>query len=364
MLTFFKQALESDVGFDLNGDGGLDDAIAYDPEAHPEINGYYVAYLDLYLAEFTENLQWYLDNLNHAEDWTWFDEDGSALTEAEVGAMTSADKVQAVLEGRYAGGSGGMGEMPGGGQPGGSTELIVGAPDSGATQSNTGSMDSANDKTYEEMVAAYQADITGVEAGDRYGNNIVALYNPLNDIGDGETDDPTWTRIVMGASEGGMSLFSSLDLQLAWLSAGVDADIEWQWNGGHVPSEILGDFFSLNVDQMYGAYVVGETAIVKPEAEPQTANGTASEAAGRDITAWVTLDSSGAASFTLADIAAYRTSGASKAMRGFDVIDYGQEDYAFGDREQDARHWDAYLLELFETYADVLAPLFNGGSGA
>ena len=65
--------LESDVGFDLNGDGDTGDTVAltieYDLQAHPETNGYYGTYLDLYLAEFTENLQWYLDNLDYTEGW-------------------------------------------------------------------------------------------------------------------------------------------------------------------------------------------------------------------------------------------------------------------------------------------------------
>ena len=95
---------EGDIGFDLNGDGVLEDTIAltieYDPEAYPETNGYYGTYLDLYLAEFTQNLQWYVDNLDYAEDWTWFDEDGNALSDEEVAAMTSEDKAEAFLEGR------------------------------------------------------------------------------------------------------------------------------------------------------------------------------------------------------------------------------------------------------------------------
>lgn len=49
---------ESDAGFDLDADGALDSAVAltlaYDPEAHPETNGYYGSYLDLYLVEFPE----------------------------------------------------------------------------------------------------------------------------------------------------------------------------------------------------------------------------------------------------------------------------------------------------------------------
>lgn len=64
-------------------------------------------------------------------------------------------------------------------------------------------------------------------------------------------------------------------------------------------------------------------------------------------------------SFTLADAVAYRTAGASKAIPEFDVIDYGQEDYVFGSREKDARHWNTYLLDIFEEYRDVLEPLFN-----
>ena len=49
-------------------------------------------------------------------------------------------------------------------------------------------------------------------------------------------------------------------------------------------------------------------------------------------------------------------------MPAFDVIDYGQEDYVFGTTEQDTRHWDPILLDIFETYSDVLAPLFNSGT--
>lgn len=46
-------------------------------------------------------------------------------------------------------------------------------------------------------------------------------------------------------------------------------------------------------------------------------------------------------------------------MPGFDVIDCGQEDDVFGNTEGDARHWNAYLLGIFEEYADTLEPLFN-----
>lgn len=386
---------EADVGFDLNGDGDLEDTVAltieYDLEAHPETNGYYGTYLDLYLAEFTQNLQWYVDNLDYAEDWTWFDADGNPLSDEEVAAMTSEEKAEALLEGRYAkGASGGKGDMMGGhgdgmgdlpdgelpdgelpadlkhGQMGrdtgdGNREMIVGTPDAGTTQAAGSGVDSNNYATYEEMVEAYRADIESIQAGDQYGNNLVELYDPFNYINADGTENPTWVRILCGAAEGDISMFNSLNLQIAMLNSGIDATIEWQWDGGHVPSEVLGDSFSLYVDQMYGEYVDGAATITKAAAEAQTINGTATEPTGTDLTGWVSYEN-GEVSFSLADAAAYRTAGASKAMPGFDVIDYGQEDYVFGTSEQDARHWDSVLLEIFETYADTLAPLFNSSS--
>lgn len=399
---------EADVGFDLNGDGDMEDAIAltieYDPEAYPETNGYYGTYLDLYLAEFQQNLQWYVDNLDYAEGWTWFDADGNALSDEAVAAMTSEEKAQAFLEGRYAKGSSGgmdggmpggdmaggrgdaMGNLPDGNLPdgelpdgelsdealpadleagqaehdagGGNREMLVGTPDAGTTQASGSSVDSNNYLTYEEMVEAYRADIESIAAGDAYGNNLVALYNPLNYIGAEGTENPTWVKILCGASEGDISMFNSLNLQIAMLNSGIDAELEWQWDGGHVPSEVLGDSFSLYVDQMYGEYVDGAVTVTKAAAEAQTANGTASEPTGTDLISWVSLEN-GQISFSLADAAAYRTAGASKAMPAFDVIDYGQEDYVFGNEEQDARHWDTYLLQILEAYGDVLEPLFN-----
>ena len=387
---------ESDVGFDLDGDSALDSTIAltieYDAELHPETNGYYGSYLDLYLAEFEQNLQWYVDNLDYAEGWTWFDENGSALSDSEVEAMTAEDKALVFLEGRYSAASstgdsmGGMpdgkpndlpggnapdgnlpNDIPDGGRPGdklpndlpdGMGMPKVGTPDSGTTQSNTGSGDSVNYATYQEMLAEYSADVEEIYAGDKFGNNIVSLYNPLHYIGAEETDHPTWMKIMMGASEGDISLLNSLNMQIALLNAGVDADLEWQWNGGHVPSEIFCDSFSLYVDQMYGEYVDGAVTVSKPIAEKQTANGTKESADGTDISDYVTYED-GKVTFSLAAAAAYRTAGAGKAMPAFDVTDYGQEDYVFGNAEKDARHWDKTLLAILIEYEDVLSTLFN-----
>ncbi|MCD8249600.1 MAG: hypothetical protein LUC60_07075, partial [Lachnospiraceae bacterium] len=454
---------EADVSFDLDGDGALTSTIAltieYDEELYADTNGYGGTYLDLYLAEFVSNLQWYLDNLDYAEGWTWFDADGNALPDDEVAAMTTADKAEAFLEGRYAATSSGRmgGGMPGamgggmgdgslsdgldsnnlpdgglddadagnggmrGGKGGGRGELPddamdiastddttsagmslpdsntdgtapdltdgdfpddisesassitnenvetagdamdVGTPDAGTTQSASGSTDSTNYSSYEEMLEAYEADIAEILAGDEYGNNIVSLYNPLNYIGDDDTEDPSWVRILMGASEGDMSMFTSLNLQIAMLNAGVDCNIEWQWNGGHVPSEIFSSSFALYVDQMYAEYAAEAmvTEITATAAEAQTTNGGATEATGTDLSSWVNYDDTANVSFSLADAASYRTAGASKAMPGFDVIDYGQEDYVFGSDTQDARHWDTFLLDIFEEHADTLSELFN-----
>ena len=396
---------EAAVGFDLNGDGELTGTVAltieYDPEKYADTNGYGGSYLDLYLAEFTENLQWYVDNLDYATDWTWFDADGSALSDEAVAAMTAADKAQAFIEGRYAkGSSGGRGGMGGGMGPSGMNgaddfkgdmgggrpdfangempdfggrsfdnagvaensagdELDVGTPDAGTTQAAGSGVNSNNYATYADMLAAYQADVAEIEAGDVYGNNLVDLYNPLNYIGAEGTGDPTWMRIVCGAVEGDIAMFNSLNMQLAALNAGIDATIEWQWDGGHVPSEVLGNSLPLWVDMMYGEHVSG-VATEKAAAEKQTANGTAESATGTDLSGWVSIGGDGSVCFTLSDAMAYRTSRASKAVPGFDVIDYGQEDYVFGDSDTDARHWSAWVLKALEANRETLEGLFEG----
>nr|MCR5213765.1 hypothetical protein [Eubacterium sp.] len=115
---------ESKVGFDVDGDGSVGGEVAltieYDAEAHPETNGYYGTYLNLYQAEFQESLNAYIERLDYAEDWTWFDADGNALSDEDVAAMTIEDRASAFIEGRYAKGSTGSGSDMGGGPGGGS----------------------------------------------------------------------------------------------------------------------------------------------------------------------------------------------------------------------------------------------------
>ena len=439
---------EAKVGFDLDGDGAMNSTVAlaieYDAEKYPETNGYGGTYLDLYLAEFMENLQWYVDSLSYAEGWTWFDAEGNALSDEAVAAMTSQDRAAAFIEGRYtkasSGGMGGpgagMGGGPGGtppdggmGGPGGTPpdgmiggpggnfsgfpgqsdssdnaetdeaetpegeapsdmtemaegeapsgempsdaaettgtegsgdEMKVGTPDAGSTQSATSKTNSSSYSSYAEMLEAYQTDIAEINEGDIYGKNLVYLYNPLNYIGAEGTEAPVWTRIVCGAAEGDIAMFNSLNMEIAWLNNGTDATIEWQWDGGHVPSEILGNSLALYVDQMYGKHVEGTVTVEKPAAEAQTANGTSESASGTDLSSWVTLKEDGTVSFSLDDLMAnYRTEGASKAVPGFDVIDYGQEDYVFGSSTKDARHWSVWVLQALEENAETLEGLFN-----
>ena len=403
---------ESAVDIDINEDGDKDDVvdlnIEYDEEKYADTNGYGGTYLTLYLKEFEKNLEWYLENLDYADDWTWFDSDGNALSDESVAQMTTEEKAQAFLEGRYAKGESGQNAGPGGGMPdrngpvgekpegasGGNgpdgekpegapdesmpggepsdgndqDDLVtsgmgdeVGTPDAGTTQSADSKTDSVDYSSYEEMLESYESDIAAIEEGDKYGNNIVDLYNPINYIGDEDTESPTWTRIVMGASEGDMSLFASMNMQIAWLNSGTDAELEWQWDSGHVPSEIFGESLALYVDEMYGKYVEGAAEVTKAEAQPQTENGTATEATGTDISSWASYED-GEVNFTLADAASYRTKGASKATPGFDVIDYGQETYEFGSATQDARHFDKYVLKVLQEEKETLEGLFNSNN--
>jgi len=126
-----------------------------------------------------------------------------------------------------------------------------------------------------------------------------------------------------------------------------------------VPSEILGNSLALWVDFMYGQHVDGAAAVTKAGAQAQTTNGTSESATGTDLSSWVSIDDEGRVTFSLADAASYRTSGASKATPGFDVIDYGQEDYVFGDSDTNARHWSTWVLQTLRENQEVLESLFN-----
>ena len=110
---------------------------------------------------------------------------------------------------------------------------------------------------------------------------------------------------------------------------------------------------------MYGKYADGAVEIARSAAAGQSANGTATEATGTDLTGRVSPDDDGALTMTLSGAAACRTSGAAKAIPGFDVMDYGQEDDVFGSSSADARHWDKTVMKVFQEHSDTLAALFN-----
>ena len=438
---------EADFGVDLDGDGEQSaEAVSLSIEYDEATQTYSGTYVDLYLKSFIANLQDYVDRLDYADGWTWFDPDGNALSDEAFDAMSTAEKAQAFIEGRYDKGSSGRagrgmmgemgpsgmngkmdfaggrpdfanGEMPdfaGGERPdfGGmgdgtrgegpadtsetpsdgsgegldgldgaedgegdadrgfdnaavaensaGDELDVGTPDAGSTQASGSTVNSRNYATYDEMLAAYEADVAEIEAGDAYGRNLVDLYNPLNYIGAEGTEDPAWITMLCGAAEGDISMLNSLNLAVAANMAGIEADAQWQWDGGHVPGEIFGSSLALRVDEMFARYVNGEreSEFSPSESVKQTANGTAESPSGADLTGWVSLDVDGGVAFALEDIAAYRTAAASKAIPGFDVIDYGQEDYVFGDSDTDARHWSEWVLKALRENRETLESLF------
>ena len=43
------------------------------------------------------------------------------------------------------------------------------------------------------------------------------------------------------------------------------------------------------------------------------------------------------------------------------MIDYGQEDYVFGDSGTDARHWSKWVLKVLEEHQEELEELFTSG---
>jgi hypothetical protein len=58
---------------------------------------------------------------------------------------------------------------------------------------------------------------------------------------------------MMGGVEGHIALLCSMNISIKWQMAGVkDVILQWQWNGGHVPSDIFSMSFAGYVDQMFG----------------------------------------------------------------------------------------------------------------
>jgi len=112
-------------------------------------------------------------------------------------------------------------------------------------------LDADKKADFDAMIATHKAEIAEIAKGDKYGNNIVQLYNPDKYVGATGTENPAWSRIMMGGVEGDMALATSMNIAIRWKMAGVkDVILQWQWNGGHVPSDIFTMAFDKYVDQM------------------------------------------------------------------------------------------------------------------
>lgn len=112
-------------------------------------------------------------------------------------------------------------------------------------------LDANGKAAFDAMVATHKAEYAEIAEGDKYGNNIVDLYNPVRYIGAEGTEDPIWSRIMMGGVEGDIALLCSMNIAIRWRMAGVeDVFLQWQWNGGHVPGDIFSMSFDGYVDQM------------------------------------------------------------------------------------------------------------------
>ncbi|MCR4605300.1 MAG: hypothetical protein K5639_04800 [Eubacterium sp.] len=333
---------ESDVNIDLNHNGDLTDkidlTIEYDMTKYPDTRGYGGTYIDLYLNQFVTNLQWYLDNLSSAENITWFSSSGKRLSDAQVTLMSPRSRAQAYVFGRYAGAD---------------------SPDE--KRINEASI-SEKYSDYETMLSDYETDIQEIDSGDKFGKKLTELYDPIKHIGSKETESPAWTKIMIGAAETDISLFNSMNLQIALLDAGTDTKLEWQWNSERKPTEMFGESFSLYVDMMYAKHVDGAQQISPAIKQKQTKNGSAKKATGKNISDIVSIGYDGKASLEIKDVTAYRTSFADKAVPCFDEPDYGPMNLLFGDEKKEARHWDSYLLKAMSENKNILGALFENNN--
>ena len=107
--------------------------------------------------------------------------------------------------------------------------------------------------SFEELYAAYQSDIETMLAGDKFGNNIVHLYNPVNYILDPETEQPAWVHICHGTADTDCSAFVAMNDGVAWDMMGVDSFFVWSWGDGHVAGDPVGTSMVAYIDAMVQA---------------------------------------------------------------------------------------------------------------
>ncbi|MCC8357688.1 MAG: hypothetical protein LJU34_07675 [Oscillospiraceae bacterium] len=104
--------------------------------------------------------------------------------------------------------------------------------------------------SFEELYEAYKADIESTLAGDKYGQNIVYLYNPLNYILDPETELPAWVHIVHGTADTDSSVLISMNDGVAFDMMGVDSYFAWSWDDHHVAGDPVGTTMQGYIDAM------------------------------------------------------------------------------------------------------------------
>jgi hypothetical protein len=82
-------------------------------------------------------------------------------------------------------------------------------------------LDANGNADFDAMIASYKADIAEIAKGDKYGKNIADLYNPIRYIGAEGTEDPSWSRIMMGGVEGDIAMLCSMNIAIKCVMAGV-----------------------------------------------------------------------------------------------------------------------------------------------
>ena len=104
--------------------------------------------------------------------------------------------------------------------------------------------------TFADMYAAYKADIEQMQAGDKFGQNIVYLYNPLNYILDEQTELPAWMHICHGSADTDSSVLISMNDGIAFDMMGVAGHFGWSWDDPHVAGDPVGTTMEGFIDSM------------------------------------------------------------------------------------------------------------------
>ena len=110
--------------------------------------------------------------------------------------------------------------------------------------------DASSADTFAELYAQYKADIDQVLAGDKFGQNIVYLYNPLNYILDPRTELPAWVHICHGSADTDSSVLISMNDGVAFDMMGVGGMFAWSWDDPHVAGNPAGTTMQGYIDSM------------------------------------------------------------------------------------------------------------------